>query len=232
VSWTQRLSIVSVAGLGMRSLVVCLLLTGACLMHATARAQIYTCTAEDGTRVFSDERCGPDAKVVPGVTSKKRPAASAASASRVRKVAKPPAELEQLSSRCNAGDMKACKEWTLGGGPDLLKEKERKAELDCEAGSLAACEERYCRDGVDPDCRARVLRTARLAGENWYLREEERGRSDGRTRYRVRCVPQGASARDITIECAPYASPDRCSIAQQRFARLDQAAAQSCSTGK
>jgi hypothetical protein len=213
----------------MKSLFACLLLASAYLMQASARAQIYTCTAPDGSRVFSDEPCGPDAKVVPGITSKKKPAANAASGTKVRKVVKPPGELEELSKRCDAGDMKACKEWTLGGGPNLLKEKERKAELDCEAGSLVACEERYCRDGVDRDCRARVLRTARLAGENWYLRREENGRSDGRTRYHVRCVPEGGSARDITIECAQQASPERCSSARRTFARLDQAAAQSCS---
>jgi hypothetical protein len=137
-----------------------------------------------------------------------------------------------LSRSCDAGDMKACKEWTLGGGPNLLKEKERKTELDCEAGSLTACEERYCRDGVDADCRTRVLRTARLAGENWYLREEVRGLSDGSARYHVRCVPEGAAARDVTIQCAQQAGPDRCSSAQRSFARLDQAAAQSCSNAK
>jgi Domain of unknown function (DUF4124) len=216
----------------MKGLAAGLFLASVCLTYSSARAQIYTCTAEDGTRVFSDERCGPDAKIVPGVTSKKRPAANAGAASSVRKVAKPAAQLEELSRLCDAGDMKACKEWTLGGGPNLLKEQERKAELDCEAGSLAACEERYCSDGVDSDCRARVLRTARLAGENWYLRQEEHGRSDGRTRYHIRCVPEGASARDITIECAQQASPDRCSRAQQSFSRLDQAAAQSCSNAK
>ena len=230
MSWTQRLFTIS--GVVMKSLIACLFLAGVCLMHTSAQAQIYACTAQDGTRVFSDERCGPDAKVVRGITSKKRPPANAAATSGVRKVTKPAAELEALSSQCDAGDMKACKEWTLGGGPNLLKERERKAEVDCEAGSLTACEERYCRDGVNPDCRLRVLRTARLAGENWYLREEERGRDDGRTRYHIRCVPEGASASDITIECAQQASPDRCLSAQQSFARLDQAAARSCSDAK
>jgi hypothetical protein len=211
-----------------KTLVACLLLASVCLVYASARAQIYTCTAPDGSRVFSDERCGPDAKLVPGIISKKRPAANAGAGTKPRRVAKPPAELEELSRLCDGGDVKACREWTLGGGPNLLKEKERKSEVDCEAGSLAACEERYCRDGVDPDCRARVLRTARLAGENWYLRQEENGRGDGRTRYHVRCVPERGAARDITIECAQQASPDRCSSGQRSFARLDQAAAQSC----
>ena len=216
----------------MRSFIACLFLASVCLACTSARAQIYACTAEDGTRVFSDERCGPDAKVVSGITSKKRTPAAPASASKARKVAKPAAELEELSSQCDAGDVKACKEWTLGGGPNLLKETERRAELDCEAGSLAACEERYCRDGVDPDCRARVLRTAHLAGANWYLRGEERGGDDGRIRYHVRCVPENASARDITVECAQQAGPDRCSSVQRTFARLDQAAAQLCSNPK
>ena len=129
---------------------------------------------EDGGRVFSDERCGPDAKVVSGITSKKR-STPTSSAPRPKRVAKPAEELKALSAQCDAGDMKACKEWTLGGGPNLLRQNERKAELECEAGSLVACEERYCKDRVDADCRARVLRTAKLAGEDWYLREEHRG---------------------------------------------------------
>jgi hypothetical protein len=38
----------------MRSFIACLLLASVCLACTSARAQIYACTAEDGTRVFSD----------------------------------------------------------------------------------------------------------------------------------------------------------------------------------
>lgn len=197
------------------------------LAHSSAQAQIYACIAEDGTRVFSDERCGPDAKVVPGISTRKR-----STAPRIPKVVKPKEELEALSLQCDAGDIKACKEWTLGGGPALLRDKERKAELECEAGSLKACEERYCRDGLDEDCRSRVLRTAPLAGETWYLREESSADVDGLTRYAIRCVPENATqTRDITVQCTALSGPNRCYAADpgEGFARLDVAATESCS---
>jgi hypothetical protein len=194
-----------------------------------AHAQIYECRGEDGSRVFSDEKCGPDAKVVSGVSSKKR-AAPDASAPKPKKIVKLPAELEALSEQCDAGDMKACREWTLGGGPNLLRQQERKAELDCEAGVLEACEARYCKEGVDADCRASVLRTAKLAGETWYLRDEERSAKDGLTRYRIRCVLEGKPARDVLIQCQALAGPNRCFVSnpQQGFPRLDRAAAKHC----
>ena len=215
----------------MRALHALLLLLAGAAFASDARAQIYECVGEDGSRVFSDERCGPDAKVVTGVTSKKRPTAKAPSAPKPKKVVKAAGELEALSAQCDAGDMKACKEWTLSGGPALLKEKERQTEADCEGGSLAACEERYCQRGVSEDCRARVLRTAKLAGEEWYLREEVRGQPDGLARYHIRCVPPNAKPRDITILCAALPGPNRCYLkdAQQGFARLDRAAGKHCS---
>jgi hypothetical protein len=142
---------------------------------------------------------------------------------------KPPAELEALSKQCDAGDMKACSEWTLGGGPSLLRTQERKAEVDCEAGSLAACEARYCGDGDNADCRASVLRTAKLAGETWYLRDEERG-PDGITRYQIRCVPKDKASRDVVIQCQALAGPNRCFVSDpaQGLPRLDRAAAKQC----
>jgi hypothetical protein len=208
-------------------LAACASLLAASLLCGAAYAQIYECVGEDGTRVFSDERCGPDAKVVRGVTSKKR--STPPSEPRPKPPPKAASELEALSERCDAGDMKACKEWTLSGGPNLLREKERSAERECEAGSLSACEERYCREGMNPDCRARVLRTAKLAGEDWYLREQEPG-AEGRTVYRIRCVPEGGRSRDVEVSCASLAGPNRCTVgdAQQGFARLDRAAAQVC----
>src|SRR5262245_17387969 len=46
------------------------------LAGAAAHGQVYTCVGEDGTRIYSSSRCGPDAKIVPGVGSyKKKPAA-------------------------------------------------------------------------------------------------------------------------------------------------------------
>lgn len=201
------------------------------LLGSSARAQIYTCIKEDGTRVFSDARCGPDAKVVPGVTSKKRAPVKGPATPKPARTQKSAAELEQLIKLCDAGDVSACSQWTLGGGPSLLREKERAAELECEGGSLTACEERYCRDGVDKDCRARVLRTARLAGETWYLRVEGARQPDGLTRYGVRCIPPGVGkARDITVTCSGQAGPSRCYVAVPGpgFSRLDHAAAKHC----
>lgn len=204
-------------------------LCAAALLSPPAHAQIYECVGEDGSRVFSDERCGPDAKIVRGVTSKKRSQPTSQSTPRPRPAAKPASELEALNKQCDAGDMKACKEWTLSGGPNLLREQERSAERECEAGSLSSCEERYCREGMTPDCRSRVLRTAKLAGEYWYLREQEPG-VEGRTLYRIRCAPEGGPARDVTVSCASLAGPNRCVIggSQQGFPRLDRAAAKVC----
>lgn len=197
------------------------------LLSALARAQIYACIAEDGSRVFSDQHCGPDAKLVPGIG--KGGGAQKSPAARPAKMTRTPEELEQLIEQCDAGDMKACTQWTLGGGPDLLRENERRAEAECEAGSLRACEERYCRERVDADCRARVQRTARLAGDTWYLREEMKG--SGVTRYAIRCIPPDAQeSRDFTVTCSAQAGTNRCYVSdpQQGHARLANAAAAQC----
>lgn len=212
------------------------ILTAAALLAcASSHAQIYTCVGEDGSRVFSDQRCGPDAKVVPGIVNQKRSTAKSAGAVKPVKTRKSAAELEKLTSLCDAGDMKACTEWTLGGGPGLLREQEHNAEQECEAGLLAACEERYCREGVDADCRARVQRTARLAGDSWYLRDETRSQADAVTKYLIRCIPQGVrEANDILVTCSSEAGPNRCYLAdpQQGFPRLAAAAAKECSRGR
>jgi hypothetical protein len=201
------------------------------LAGAGSEAQIYECAGKDGSRVFSDKRCGPDAKVVQSISKPKRtpPKATAAKPVKTRKGA---AELEQLTAQCDAGDMKACTEWTMGGGPELLRDQEHKAELDCEAGSLAACEQRYCREGIDADCRARVQRTARLAGDSWYLRDETREPGSGLTKYLVRCIPEGArDSVDVLVTCSGEAGPNRCYLAdpQRGFPRLAPAAAAQCS---
>lgn len=211
------------------------LLVAGLLAATEVRAQIYTCQAEDGSRVFSDKRCGDDAKVVPGTSRSKKPSsgsgAKAKSTPRPPPVARPPDELDELMQRCDGGDVASCNAWTLSGGPNLLRQREEQAEHDCEGGSLSACEERYCREGMDEDCRARVLRTARLAGDTWYLRYEQYEREGALTKYAVRCFQSGSrKTRDIVLMCVAQAGPNRCyqGDPQQGFARLDKAAAKYC----
>jgi hypothetical protein len=201
------------------------------LFHCTdAQAQIYTCRAPDGTRIFSDERCGPDAKIVPGIESGKRPAAQGTTAPRAPAPPKQPADLDALLQQCDRGIVAACNEWTRSGGPSHLREKERQAQQSCDAGSLAACEERYCADGASVQCRTRVMKTAKLTGTTWYLRSETRQADDAR-RYDVRCIWEGVrDTRDVAVFCAATAGPQRCSDAARArfFPRLDAAAASYC----
>lgn len=207
------------------------LLTVGLLVYASSEAQIYECAAKDGSRVFSDKRCGPDAKIVQQASKPKRPPPKGTSAKPV-KTRRSAAELEELTAQCDAGDMKACTAWTMGGGPETLRDRERKSEQECDAGSLVACEERYCREGIDADCRARVQRTARLAGDTWYLRSEVRDASQGSTQYLARCIPQsGREIRDFVVTCSSAAGPSRCALAdsQSGFPRLAAAAASYCS---
>jgi hypothetical protein len=195
-----------------------------------AEAQIYRCTAPDGTPIFSDERCGPDAKIVPGITSKKRAPASSSASQAPKPEPKSPQELKALLERCNQGDNAACNTWTKSGGPNQLREEEKQHELACEAGSLRDCEQRYCLDGLTEECRRRVFLTAKLSGESWYLREQ-RTLTDGGTSYSIRCAPpRGSQMRDVTVTCSAIAGPQRCSTSAsaQSFARLDQAAHSSC----
>jgi hypothetical protein len=210
----------------------CLLLVGVMWTSAAVEAQIYTCTAPDGSRVFSDERCGPDAKIVPGISTKKRSTNTSAPAAKPQRTVRSSEELEQLIAQCNAGDNKACTEWTHGGGPNHLREQERKAGLACEGGSLADCEQRYCQDGMTQECRSRVLQAASVSGDSWYLRSQ-RTLQDGGSAYEVRCaLPGKPQIKEATITCAGPPSPNRCFITQpaRGFARMDQAAANFCST--
>jgi hypothetical protein len=208
-----------------------ILLGAALLACASSQAQIYECKGKDGSRVFSDKRCGPDAKVVVETTKPRRPPPKGTSAKPV-KTRRTATELEELTLQCDAGDMKACTAWTMGGGPEMLRDKERKNEVECEEGSLSACEERYCREGIDVDCRSRVQRTARLAGDTWYLRNEMRDANAGTTQYLVRCIPEGVrEIRDFVVTCSSEAGPNRCYLAdsQRGFPRLAAAAANHCS---
>jgi Domain of unknown function (DUF4124) len=224
-----HLAATKLAGGWMRPLCRSLIALGALLASIAIEAQIYTCTAPDGTRIFSDERCGPDAKVVPNISTNR--AVPKATTPRPKVEPKSRAELETLLQSCNAGDMAACNTWTKAGGPGSLKDKERNAEQACESGSLADCEYRYCNGGVSEECRSRVLRAAKIAGDNWYLRDTGKSQPDGSTRYDVRCVPPGVRAiRDVAVVCAAKAGPTKCmamgsSIGQSR---LDLAAAALC----
>lgn len=201
----------------------------ALLAPGVADAQIYTCTADDGTRIFSDERCGPDAKVVPGISTGQRKASPRRPMTR-----KSNEELAELERRCDDGDVVACRDWTFGGGTQLLREQEREAEAACEQGSLTACEQRWCRDGVNERCRTLVLQTAKLSGESWYLRDPDgngRASGDGATLYDIRCVPREARRhRDITVACVSRPGPNRCYVARPEdgAARLDLTAAKHC----
>ncbi len=212
-------------GLVWRSLMV----LGLLLAYTQAPAQIFTCVAPDGTKIFSDKRCGKDAKVVEGITTAKRSSTTA----REPVPRKSPQELEALLQQCNAGDNSACMTWTKGGGPAELKAHEKELQASCEAGSLKACEERYCRDGATQECRNRVTQLATLSGDSWYLRFQQKQQADGPTTYSVRCLDTTSrSLKDVTISCAASAGPDRCrsEIAEAAFPRLDAAASNSCAT--
>lgn len=204
------------------------LLAAVLLFHVSAQAQIYSCTAPDGTRVYSDKRCGPDAKVLKGIKSTKRPSAAKAASTPPRSSK----ELSELLELCNAGDQTACMRWTKGGGPNQLRLKEQQLEKSCEAGSLPACEQRYCRDGASEECRRRVLLAASMSGETWYLRDQDKPPTqDGFATYSIRCMRHGSREfRDVQVRCSSAAGPNRClnSTTQQGFPRLDLAAANSC----
>jgi hypothetical protein len=202
-------------------------------LHSSAglEAQIYTCTAEDGTRIFSDQRCGPDAKVVPNISTTKKKPQSPSPTPRPKPEQKSPQELDALLEKCNAGDLEACNVWTRSGGPSSLREKEQAAEKACAAGSLPDCEHRYCGGNVSDQCRAHVLQAAKVAGESWYLRDSGQGLPDGSTRYQVVCVPAGAPAlREVAVICSGTAGSKRCSGADSAdgYPRLDAAAAALC----
>lgn len=190
-----------------------------------AQAQIYSCKGPNGTRVFSDQKCGADAKPVQGITTKKRAAKAA------KMAPKSAAELQDLMAQCKTGDVKACTAWTHGGGPNDLREQERQAQIACDEGSLQACEVRYCSDGATEQCRARVMQSAKVSGDTWYLREDAQ-QDDGSILYKVRCVLKDViEIRDTTIACSIDPGPQRCrsTKSQASFARLDLAAAGFCS---
>ena len=212
-----------------------LLLVGIVFAPWLAQAQIYTCMADDGSRVYSNQKCGADATVVKGFEHFKQPRASASKQKTVAKqsVVKPapksPEELTTLLQLCNAGDNAACSQWTMGGGPNALRMAEEKAERDCEAGSLAACEERYCKEGANEDCRQSVLRTALLSGDTWYLHQEQARGRDGSASFVIRCIHKDVSTtRDVTFTCARAGRQCGNDEGSVRFERLVDAATSSC----
>jgi hypothetical protein len=205
-----------------------LVVLGALLVSVDLEAQIYMCTAKDGTRIYSDQRCGPDAKVVPNITTTKKPSNPAP---RPQPERKSPQELDALLEQCNAGNLEACNLWTRSGGPNSLREKEQASEKACASGSLSDCERRYCGGNVSDQCRARVLQAAKVAGDIWYLRDSGQVQPDGSTRYQVVCVPAGAPAlREVPVTCSGTAGPRRCASddGANAFPRLDVAAASLC----
>lgn len=208
-----------------------LLIVCGTLLAASAQAQIYTCKAADGSRVFSDRKCGADAKAVPGITTKKRSSASDAAAKAAKVPPKTPEELRALMKLCNAGDMKACTDWTHGGGPNSLRKREGEAQAACEKGSLPDCELRYCSDGASEECRLRVMQTAKVSGDSWYLRKEAQQQDNGSTLYNIRCIHKDSmELHDGTVTCGIEMGPQRCRTEKGKpaFARLDLAASNYC----
>jgi hypothetical protein len=195
--------------------------------------------AEDGSRIYSNRKCGADATLVKGYEHYKLSSArSKANKPRsdaqtkqpiVKPTPKSPEELAELLRSCNAGDNAACSQWSLGGGPQALRMAEEKAERDCEAGSLAACEERYCKESANEDCRQSVLRTALLSGDTWYLHEEQARAHDGSASFVIRCIHKGEPAtRDINFICARAGHKCGSNAGTTQFERLADAATHSC----
>lgn len=208
-----------------------LLILSGTLLAASAQAQIYTCKAADGSRVFSDRKCGADAKAVPGITTKKRSSANAAAAKAAKIPPKTPEELQALMKLCNAGDMKACTNWTHGGGPNSLRKREGDAQAACDKGSLPDCELRYCSDGASEECRLRVMQAAKVSGDSWYLREEAQQQDNGSMLYNIRCIRKDSmELHDVAVTCGIEMGPQRCRTTKGKpaFARLDLAASNYC----
>lgn len=113
------------------------------------------------------------------------------------------------------------------------REVEITPEVACEAGSLHDCEQLYCRDGINEECRKHVLQTAKISSDTWYLREQRAAKDNRATTYAIRCMTNSARPRDLTITCSAKPGPNRCSTvpksASSGYARLDKAAAGYCS---
>ena len=215
----------------MRLLPLAVIMLAPCI----AQAQIYSCVAEDGSRLYSSQKCGSDATIVKGFEhfkanrTKSGKPKGLAKQSAAKPAPKSPDELAALLQTCNAGDDVACSQWTLGGGPNALRLAEERTERDCEAGSLAACEERYCKERANEDCRQSVLRTAPLSGDTWYLREEHARGRDGSASFVVRCIHKDIlTTRDIHLTCVRGGRKCGADRETVKFERLADAATNSC----
>jgi hypothetical protein len=208
------------------------MLVGLLLLPLGLEAQIYTCRGADGSRVYSDQKCGTDAQPVKGFEKVKRKKNSKTKAAEPKPTTppKPPEELAELLKQCDVGNTQACTTWTLSGGPAALRQVEEGAERACEGGSRTDCETRYCREGANEVCRQSVLRTAELSGENWYLRKANARATDGSQTYDVRCIHKDVpKTNDVTITCKQ--GPTRRCLAgnsASEFDGLREAADRSC----
>lgn len=163
----------------MRPAYRCLFVLLALGLCADATAQIYTCRGSDGSRVFSDERCGNDAKVVPGVNKSIKPAAKP----------KAKAATKTQSKSLTASATPTAATGTKGAGPKVPSAPKpapvlkSAAELDellkqCDAGKVAACND-WTRSG-GPNRLREKERTTQLACDSGSLTAcEERYCSDG-----------------------------------------------------
>jgi hypothetical protein len=212
-------------------LLVCALIC-AVFAASAVNAQIYTCMGPDGTRIFSDKKCGQDAKTVKGFEkTNSNSNRNNAPKTKAPVETKSPEELAFLLQRCNSGEQKSCMTWTMSGGPAALRDAERKAELACEAGSLADCEERFCKEGATEKCRQSVQRTADVTGDTWYLRSTREREIGGALLHEIRCIVKDQTKmRDAVVTCVNE-SPRFCYVGnpEQRFADLNITASTHCS---
>lgn len=118
---------------------------------------------------------------------------------------------------------------------NVVREVEITPEVACEAGSLHDCEQLYCRNGMNEECRKHVMQTAKISSDTWYLREQRAAKDNRTTTYAIRCMTEPARPlRDLTITCSAAPGPHRCSTQPQSansgYPRLDKAAAGYCSS--
>ena len=211
------------SGKGLLLFIIVITLQAASLLSLqTAAAAIYTCTAKDGSRIFSDEKCGPDAKLVGGITTETPPT-------------EPPETIDTLSG--NAEGITHFSPQTAQSCSSSTDECNNRGarvitgKAACANGSLPDCEEQYCRNGITGECRRHILNVAQISGDEWYLRQQGPVQSDGAIKYYVRCFGEDQrEIRDLTITCSAITGPNRCysNTPQSGFARLDLAASKYC----
>jgi len=170
---------------------------------ADSTAQVYTCRAPDGSRVFSDERCGADAKVVPGMRDTKRPAPKTKSPASTGK-----GSTGKGSTTGGSSGQGSMGKGSAQAGPQPGSKSESKAapqpaaaaskptvpkvvivksaaELDallqqCDAGKVAACND-WTRSGGPNRLREKERQTQLACDSGSLTACEERYCSDGAT---------------------------------------------------